>query len=289
MPYVEWRGNSIRVKWWAGEYLPSGKKKYESASGPERGVRFRSDTEAYDYGLDREHDVRHGTHIGRTNRSTPTDTYAWTWLDAQDLRPESVRMYTAIIKNWIAPYWKSQGVGDVTSLEYDAWKKSLTGHVSASYESSILSVFGMMMEDAVLAGFRADSPVVKRRRRGRYKKKPREKKRPLAVDTVYQLAVNAHTVWGYTGWTYIWTMAFTGMRTGEPGGCDVSSSLRTGPPQIPTRSVGRSPCRATRSCLHSGCSTNTSTSTAIPRSPAPSTSRIAPWSCRRSWLTCSAP
>ncbi len=52
-------------------------------------------------------------------------------------------------------------------------------------------------------------------RRGRYVKKDRKKKRPLAMGPVYQLAVNAYTVWGFTGWTYIWDAAFQGMRPGE--------------------------------------------------------------------------
>ncbi|WP_326806722.1 integrase [Streptomyces sp. NBC_01775] len=218
MPYIEWRGGSCRVKWWAGGYLPSGKKKYESASGPAPGVPFQDETAAYNYGLDREHDVRHGKHISRSDRTTPMESYCWTWLAAQDLRPESVRRYTSILTNWIVPYWRSHGVGEITSLEYDAWKKYIQGKVGASHAIGILSVFSMLMEDAVLEGMRSSSPVVKRRRRGRYVKKAREKKHPLDVETVYRLAVNAHTVWGYTGWTYIWTMAFTGMRTGEMWG-----------------------------------------------------------------------
>src|SRR5690606_41893673 len=43
-------------------------------------------------------------------------------------------------------------------------------------------------------------------------KKTRRTKRKLSFQSVHQLAVNAHTVWGFAGWAYIWTIAFTGMR-----------------------------------------------------------------------------
>ncbi|MBQ1165391.1 integrase, partial [Streptomyces sp. A73] len=65
MPYIEWRGDTVRVKWWGGEYTASGKKRYESASGPGPGDRFRDENEAYEYGLDRESDVRNLRHVSR--------------------------------------------------------------------------------------------------------------------------------------------------------------------------------------------------------------------------------
>ena len=73
MPFVEARGNNIRVKWWSGQYVldangtPTKRKRYESASGPEPGVPFQDEDEAYHYGLDRESDVRNGRHITRSD------------------------------------------------------------------------------------------------------------------------------------------------------------------------------------------------------------------------------
>lgn len=219
MPYVERRGNSIRVKWWSGEYKldadgkPTKKKIYDSASGPAPGVPFKDEDEAYNYGLDREHDVRHGLHIRRADSNTLMRDYCWAWFDSLDLRPKSTVSYKAMINAVIVPFWGDRAVGDITSLEYEAWKKSLKSRYSEAYIGQILMVFGMLMDDAVSRhGLRKVSPVVRTGRRGRYKKKAKEKKRPLEMETVYQLACNAYTVWGYTGWTYIWTLAFTGMR-----------------------------------------------------------------------------
>jgi integrase len=147
------------------------------------------------------------------------------WLPAQDLRPESVKGYGSVIRAQINRQWGRRRVGEITTPEYDAWRKSLNqkvaaGELSRTYVDEILMVFGMMMTDAVQRyGYRKTSPIVPvSKRRGKYTKKAARKKHPLAISTVYKLAVNAYVVWGFTGWTYIWTAAFTGMRPGEMWG-----------------------------------------------------------------------
>lgn len=218
MPYVERRGDSIRVKWWAGEKLESGSKRYESASGPEPGVPFDTEDDAYAYGLDREYDVRHGKHVRRADGKTLMRDYCWMWFDAQDLRPLSLKVYKTRINARIIPYWGDRPVGEITTWEYEAWKKSLKAAVerkelSASYVDTLLGLFAMLMSDAVIKyKLRLENPVIVQRRRGKYTKKHRERKRPMEMQTLYELATNAHTVWGYTGWAYMWTIAFTGMR-----------------------------------------------------------------------------
>ncbi|MFG3046332.1 integrase [Streptomyces sp. NPDC048241] len=228
MPYVEVRGNSIRVKWWNGDYVvdaegrPTKRKKYDGASGPRPGVPFESEDEAYDYGLDREYEVRHGQSIRRVDAKTLMKDYCWLWLDAQDLRDTSMARYRSRLRCRIVPYWGEHAVGDITTWEYEAWKKSLTAavarkEVSQNYVDVLLSLFGMLMTDAVAKyKLRRESPVIVQRSRGRFQKKKREVKRPMEMAVVHKLATNAYHVWGFTGWTCIWTIAFTGMRpTGE--------------------------------------------------------------------------
>lgn len=220
MPYVEQRGKSIRVKWWGGEYKldadgkPTKTKKYESASGPEPGVPFKDEDEAYTFGLDREYEVRHGKHTPRAGGRTPMDEYCWTWFEAADLRPNSVRRYKSMLKTVIVPYWTRWTVGEVTAVHYDVWKKQVKAQYSENYASNLLSLFKMLMDDAVLKyKLRSESPIVEQRRRGRYRKKQTKRvKQELPFEALHQLAVNAFHVWGYTGWAYIWTLAFTGMR-----------------------------------------------------------------------------
>jgi Site-specific recombinase XerD len=248
MPYVETRGNSIRVKWWGGEYAvgsdgkPTRRKRYESASGPKAGVPFEDEDEAYNYGLDREYEARHGKGIPKTNSSTLMSDYVWLWFDAADIRPNSTKTYRSIIKSVIEPYWAQRPVGDITPIEYDAWKRRVNDQYSDNYASAVRGVFKMLMEDAVLKyKMRSESPIIEQRRRGRYKKKQtRRIKHELPFQAVYQLAVNAFHVWGYTGWAYIWTLAFTGMRPpGEMVGMQRGFSSPNWPAADPVPGRGR--------------------------------------------------
>lgn len=220
MPYVEVRGGSIRVKWWGGEYKldddgrPTKTKRYESASGPEPGVRFESADEAYTYGLDREYEQRHGKGVRRIDSSTPMADYVWTWFEAAELRPNSVRRYRSMLKTVIAPYWGKRPVGAITPIEYDFWKRQIKNQYSANYARGLFSLFKMLMDDAVIKyKLRTESPIIEQRNRGRYTKRQTKRvKSELPFEAVHQLAVNAYHVWGFTGWAYIWTIAFTGMR-----------------------------------------------------------------------------
>jgi hypothetical protein len=220
MPYVERRGNSIRVKWWGGEYKrdAAGRttktKIYESASGPEPGVPFKDEEEAYTYGLDREYEVRHGKHVTRADAQTLMETYCWLWFKTVSLRPNSRATYKWMLNAVIVPYWGQRPVGAITALEYDLWKSTIETKYSDNYADQLRGLFRMLMEDAVLKyKLRTDSPIIEQRRRGKYtKKKTRREKSELPINAVHQLATNAYHVWGFTGWTYIWTIAFTGMR-----------------------------------------------------------------------------
>jgi hypothetical protein len=220
MPWVEVRGGNIRVKWWAGEYRldaegkPTRTKRYESASGPEPGVPFEDEDEAYNYGLDRERDVYHGRHIPRATAKTLMREYCWAWFEASELRPHSMKAYRSMLTAVIVPHWGERPVGDITAIEYDVWKRTVRQQYSDNYAGQLLGLFKMLMDDAILKyKVRRESPVVEQRRRGRYEKKvTRRVKRNLPIDAVYRLAVNAFHVWGYTGWAYMWTIAFTGAR-----------------------------------------------------------------------------
>ncbi|MFF9310004.1 integrase [Streptomyces sp. NPDC014748] len=220
MPYTEVRGGSIRVKWWGGQYhldadgKPTKRKRYESASGPEDGVPFETEEEAYNYGLDRESDVRNGRYIPRTSAKTLMEEFCWLWFEQTDLRPNSQRTYRSMLRSVIVPYWGTRPVGDISALEYDLWKKHIRSKYSDNYASQLLGLFRMLMTDAVLKyKLRPETPVIEQPRRGRYEKKQvRRIKRIMPIEVVHQLAANAHQVWGFTGWTYIWTIAFTAMR-----------------------------------------------------------------------------
>lgn len=219
MPYVEVRGNSIRVKWWSGEYKldadgrPTKKKKYDSASGRDDGVPFRDEQDAYEYGLDRESDVRNKRTRPKRDRMD-MGAYCDLWYAGIELRVQSDKTYRSRLNAVIRPYWAQWDVDQITPVDYDAFRRYVTGKYSHNYAKSVLGTFKMLMDDAVVKHrLRDESPIVEQRRRGLYtKKQTRRVKRKLGIQSVHQLAVNAHTVWGFTGWAYIWTLAFTGMR-----------------------------------------------------------------------------
>jgi hypothetical protein len=220
MPYVEARGNSIRVKWWGGEYKldadgkPTKTKKYESASGPEPGVPFADEDEAYTFGLDRESDVRNKRNRRKATARLTMGEYCDLWFKEVGLRVQSAKTYRSRLNSVIKPYWVQWTVDEITPIDYDAFHRHVTEKYSHNYAKGVLGIFKMLMDDAVVKyRLREESPIVEQRRRGMYKKKQtRRVKRKLSIGSVHQLAVNAHTLWGYTGWTYIWTIAFTGMR-----------------------------------------------------------------------------
>jgi hypothetical protein len=219
MPYVERRGNSIRVKWWSGEYQldadgkPTKKKRYDSASGPEDGVPFQDEDEAYNFGLDRESDVRNKRNRRKLQPLGMTE-YCDLWFEKVDLRIRSNKTYASRLKSVIKPYWTQWTVDEITPIDYDAFREYVTGKYSDNYSKNVLGMFKMLMDDAVVKyKLRDESPIVEQRRRGIYKKKQtRRVKRKLSTQSIHQLAVNAHTLWGFTGWVYIWTIAFTGLR-----------------------------------------------------------------------------
>ncbi|MGW4075908.1 integrase [Streptomyces asiaticus] len=211
MPYVEWRGSKCRVRWKTGKTLPNGKPEYDSKSG------FTDEDEAYNYGLDRESDVRNDRYISRRDGATLMKDYCRTWPDTLDVGHLRDRQIRSMIRLYIVPRWGDTAVGDVKASGYRAWAKDLAAmpNVGDKYREEILGVFSMLMDDAVEDELRATSPVQRKRRRGKYKKKPREKKREMRIEDVHQLACNALVFWGFPGYVFILAMAFSGMRPGE--------------------------------------------------------------------------
>ncbi|MEU5900667.1 integrase [Streptomyces venezuelae] len=213
MAYVEWRGNTCRVVWNTGAKDDRGKWIYDQQGG------FTDEAVAKNYGLDREADIRNDRYVSKRDGSLLMRDYCRTWPDTLDvghLRDKAIR---SMLRLYIVPRWGDTAVGDIKPSAYRAWKIQLKAkpNVGDKYGEEILTVFSMLMDDAVDDGLRAASPVPKgkRARRGKYKKKPRERKREMRIADVHQLACNALTFWGLDGFVFVWTMACTGMRPAE--------------------------------------------------------------------------
>ncbi|MFJ5886789.1 tyrosine-type recombinase/integrase [Streptomyces californicus] len=200
------------MRWDTGKINPeTGKKIYDGKSG------FDSETAAYEYGLDRESDVRNDRYISRRDGAVLMKDYVKDWLDGIDvghLREKSCR---SMARLYIVPRWGETAVGDIKPSAYRGWKKELLArpNIGAEYGREILGLFAMMMDDAVEDELRRASPVSHKRRRGKYVKQVKEKKRYMDIADVHQLASNALTYWGFPGYVFVLTMAFTGMRPAE--------------------------------------------------------------------------
>jgi integrase len=212
MPYPELRGNKWRVRWNTGKKHPtSGRWLHDSQGG------FETRDEAIAYGLDRESDIRNQRYTSRRDGAILMREYCKTWqqtLDVGHLRKRNIESY---IRLYVEPHWGDMAVADIRPSAYRAWELWLKDqpNVGDAYRGEILLVFSMMMDDAVDDGLRQASPVPKRKRRGKYVKRKKERKRNMALADVHQLACNALQYWGFAGYVFQFMMPFTGMRPAE--------------------------------------------------------------------------
>lgn len=208
--YTEWRGGTCRVKWWSGDYHPGGRKRFESEGG------FTDEDVARDYGYDKLYEIRHGTGISNRDGATLMSVWVDDWFASLDLAHLSVRNYKWAINSHIRPFFVRKTVKEVDILTVRAFRRQLSKDLGSDNSiRNVMMVFNMIMNDAVDAGLIKTSPVEQKRRRGRYKKKPRERKKNMQIEVVDQIARNAEAVFGYSGYVFFWTMAMTGMRPAE--------------------------------------------------------------------------
>lgn len=207
--HPEWRGGTCRVKWWSGEYLPNGRKRYESKGG------FTHEPTAIEYGLDKLYEIRHGIHVSNRDGSILMTNWLDDWLESIDLRHLTERAYRSSIETHIRPYFAHKTVKEIDNIACRAFTKHLRKVLkSEGSVGNVLMVFGMVMDDAV-PRIITSSPIERSRRRGQHKRKPRERKKDLVPEIVERLAQNAKIVFGQQGYVFMWTMAMTGMRPAE--------------------------------------------------------------------------
>lgn len=214
MPWVEVRGNSVRVRWDTYRTDPeTGRRIFDSKSRTDW-----TEDEAYEYGLDRESDARNGRYVARSDGRILFKEWAALWLKAQDLDPTSIQIYRKRLRAQILPEWGETAVNEISTLGYQAWMQRLKRKYSENYVRDIRILFNMIMDDAVThrPPLIHASPVPKEnRRRGRYVRPTREDKVEVPTCDLHQLAENARQVWGFTGYVFQMTKAYTGMRLGE--------------------------------------------------------------------------
>ncbi|MGA5635006.1 integrase [Streptomyces lydicamycinicus] len=207
--HIEWRGGTCRVKWWTGEYLPNGRKRYESKGG------FLDEETAMDYGRDQLYEIRHGIHVSNRKGATLMTEWLDDWLAGMDHGHLTERGYRSAVENHIRPYFARKSVADIDVLAYRAFRKHVNGVLGTGSASNVMMVLGMVLDDAVPRLIKT-SPVERTKRRGKFtKKKKKERKKDMAPAVVDRLARNAEIFFGFPGYVFMWTMAMTGMRPAE--------------------------------------------------------------------------
>ncbi|MGW5636698.1 tyrosine-type recombinase/integrase [Streptomyces sp. NPDC003832] len=223
MAHGEKRGYDKRARKWRyrGRYkLPNGK--WGSVSKDEHGQPFYSERAAEHYAHGLEVDVRRKTFINPRDGRTTVADWVERWMTTLDLAPLTMKEYRLRLKNWILPEWATYSVQDITPSAVTAWTLRLRDkeHLSKNYIEGIVSVFRILMEDAVAERMRSDNPVAVRRsrRRGRFEPKAKTEKAIATPRQTLLIARNGLVLRGFNEYVLVLATAYTGLRIGEVAG-----------------------------------------------------------------------
>ncbi|MEU1010045.1 integrase [Streptomyces sp. NPDC005890] len=171
--------------------------------------------QAFQYGQDKLYEIRHGTHISNRDGATLMTEWIDDWLTALEVAHTTELSYRSVIENHIRPYFakRNTAVADIDVIAYRAFRKSARQALPGSWANA-MKVLNLLIDDAVPQLIKV-SPVERTRRRGKFTKRPKERKKDMLPEAVEQLAYNAEVLLGFQGYVLIWTMAMTGMRPTE--------------------------------------------------------------------------
>lgn len=178
---------------------------------------FGSEQAARAYLQDMQADQRRRIWLDPSGTRVTVAQWATAWVPTLDVEPRTEENYRAYLRNHILPRWGSSTLGSLSPIEITAWRKRLHSSLAASTVAGILTVFSMLLDDAVDERLISSNPVRRRRRRGRrrhHRAGPTEKVWATPVQ-VLQVAEQAKVLGGLGAWLLIITAAWTGARWGE--------------------------------------------------------------------------
>jgi integrase len=164
-----------------------------------------------------EADQRRGTWLDPAGAQTTVAEWIARWVDTLDVEIRTEENYRGRIQNHILPRWGTTRLGDITALAVTAWIKDLRQRFAASTVPGIITVFSMMLDDAVDERLIPANPVHRRRHRGRrHDHHPSPAERVWATpEQVLAIAEQAARLAGPTMGLLIITAGWTGARWGE--------------------------------------------------------------------------
>jgi len=194
---------------------------WPSVSRDEHGQPFYSERAAKQYAQGLETDVRRKTFINPRDGRITVGDWSKLWIDSIEVDERSDDTYRQRLRTVILPEWGEVPVADITTVAVATWEKQLRTRYAASYVKSVMSVFRIMMEDAVASKVRADNPVPERKaqRRGKYKGHRKEDTTVLATPRQALLvARNAREIHGQGAYVMVLTIAYAALRISEMAG-----------------------------------------------------------------------
>jgi len=198
--------------------------KYTTPSGERTRSGFASKQEALDWGRLQEADAR----ARRWNDPRKGDITVSSWIDewgqGQDLAETTVENYRYMIEFHILPAFRDRPLSSLDALEIDAWERGIRERGFApSVAAKARSVFGTILEDAVISKRLAANVARKRRRRGRQDIHAPATSESLWLNEhqVLDVAERAAVLSGRAD-EFVWVIlaAYTGMRGGELRGLE---------------------------------------------------------------------
>lgn len=155
--------------------------RYPTADG-RIGSRSGFDTKKFasDYANQIEADQRRGTWPDPKAAKISVSAWATLWADTLDVEIRTEENYRSRIRNHIEPRWGRTAVGDITALAVTLWAKQLRRRYARSTVAGTITVFSMMLDDAVDERLIAVNPVHRRARRGR-----RREQSPVPIERIW--------------------------------------------------------------------------------------------------------
>jgi integrase len=206
MGWSEKRGGTWRARF----KLPDGT--YGSEPG------FLTKAQADAHWQAQETDVRRGDFFDPSAGELMTfQEWAEQWLQTVDLAPDSEYNYAKRIRR-LNKQWGNVPLSRITTTAYLAWEKTVRSELSFNYSTQLLQLFRMIIADAVAHQpplLKASPVPALNRRRGRYTAPPPSEIVSVTAEQVEELAENARAVWGLTGYVFVLTKAYCGLRQGE--------------------------------------------------------------------------
>ena len=84
-------------------------------------------------------------------------------LSGVDVEPRTDENYRGYLRNHILPRWGATSVGQITALAVSTWRRDLRTRYAAATVTSILTVFSMLLADAVDERLIPANPARRRR------------------------------------------------------------------------------------------------------------------------------